>query len=147
MIYTNYTDRVGCSGVSHIAISDHSLVYVYRKLSPVLTSKGHPSISYRIFRNFDRENFRNEISRQEWSSDESEDPSLVRSDWKTKFLRVINSHASFRTRRTELNKTPWINSALRKGMRYRDAAKRKAKRIKNPQDWANYRKLRNRINN
>ena len=34
-----------------------------------------------------------------------------------------------------------------KGMRCRDAAKRKAVRTKNPQDWANYRKLRNQINN
>jgi len=32
-------------------------------------------------------------------------------------------------------------------MRCRDAAKRKAVRTKNPQEWANYRKLRNRINN
>ena len=31
-------------------------------------------------------------------------------------------------------------------MRCRDAAKRKAIRTKNPLDWANYRKLRNRIN-
>ena len=31
-------------------------------------------------------------------------------------------------------------------MRCRDAAKRKAVRTKNSQDWANYRKLRNRIN-
>jgi len=64
LIYTNYTERVGCSGVSHIAISDHSLVYVYRKLSSDLPSKGHSSISYRNFRNFDRENFRNEIAQQ-----------------------------------------------------------------------------------
>lgn len=26
LIYTNYTDRVVCSGVSHIGISDHSLI-------------------------------------------------------------------------------------------------------------------------
>ena len=32
LIYTNYTDRVSCSEVSHIGISDHSLVYVYRQL-------------------------------------------------------------------------------------------------------------------
>jgi len=33
--------------VSHIAISDHSLVYVYRKLSSDLPSKGHslPSLT------------------------------------------------------------------------------------------------------
>ncbi|CAH3164484.1 unnamed protein product [Pocillopora meandrina] len=72
LIYTIYVDRVGCSGVSRIAISDHSLVYVYRKISSDLPSKGHSSIFYRNFRNFDRENFRNEISQQDWSFNESE---------------------------------------------------------------------------
>ena len=124
-----------------------SLVYVYRKISSDLPSKGHSSISYRNFRNFDRENFRNEISQQDWSFNESENPNLVWSNWKTKFLRVVNSHAPFRTRCTKLNKTPWINSGLKKGMRCRDTAKRKAIKIKNAQEWANYRKLQNRINN
>ena len=32
-------------------------------------------------------------------------------------------------------------------MRCRDAAKKKAIKTKNPKDWANYRKLRNQINN
>ena len=72
---------------------------------------------------------------------------VVWSNWKTNFLRIVNSHAPLRTRRTKLNKTPWINSASKKGMRCRDAAKRIAVRTKNPQDWANYRKLQNRINN
>ena len=97
LIYTNYTDRVSCSGVSHIGISDHSLVYVYRKLFSDSSSKGHSFISYRNFRNFNRENFRNEISQQDWSFDESEDPNLVWSNWKIKFLRVVNSHAPIRT--------------------------------------------------
>ena len=84
LICTNYTYRIGCSGVSHIAISDHSLVYVYWKIS---------SICNRNFRNFDPENFRNEVSQQDWSFNESEDPNLVWSNWKTKFLRVVNSLA------------------------------------------------------
>ena len=117
------------------------------KLSSDLPSKGHSSISYRNFRKFDLENFRNEIAQQEWSFDESQDPNLAWSNWKTKFLRIVNSLAPFRTRRTKLSKAPWINSTLMKVMRCRDAAKRKAVRKKNPQDWANYRKLRNQINN
>ena len=52
--------------------------------------------------------FRNEISQQDWSFDESEDPNLVWSNWKTKFLRVVNSHAPIRTRRAKLNNLPWI---------------------------------------
>ena len=56
---------------------------------------------------------------------ESEDPNLVWSNWKTKFLRVVNSHAPIRTRRAKLNNIPWINSALKNDMRCRDAAKRR----------------------
>ena len=89
LIYTNYADRVGCSGVSHIAISDHSLVYVYQKISSDLPSKGHSSISYRNFRNFDCENFRNEISQRDWSFNESEDPNLAWSNWKTKICALL----------------------------------------------------------
>ena len=38
LIYTNYADMVGWAGVSHIAIGDHSLVYVYREVSSDLPS-------------------------------------------------------------------------------------------------------------
>ena len=57
-----------------------------------------------------------------------------RSNWKIKYLSAVNTHAPFGTTREKLNKTPWINSALKKGMRCRDAAKRKAIKTKNPQD-------------
>ena len=33
LIFTNRAENVYCSGVSHVAISDHSLVYAYRKIS------------------------------------------------------------------------------------------------------------------
>ena len=65
---------------------------------------------------------------------------------KQNFMRVVNSRAPIRTRRAKLNNIPWINSSLKNGMRCRDAAKKKAIRTKNPQDWANYRKLQNKIN-
>lgn len=53
---------------------------------------------------------------------------------KQNIVSSVNSQAPFRTRRAKLDKTPWINSALKKGMRCRDAAKRKAIKTKNPQD-------------
>ena len=113
LIYTNYTDRVGCSEVSNIAISDHSVVYVYRRLSSDLPY--FPSLT-EIFEILIVKNFEWNVSERlvvRWT----EDPNLLWSDWKPKFLRVFNSHAPFRTRRAKLNKTPWINSALKKGVR------------------------------
>ena len=45
------------------------------------------------------------------------------------------------------NNYVWINSELKKGMRDRDAAKRKAMASNDPRDWAKYKKLRNTIYN
>ena len=68
-------------------------------------------------------------------------------DWKTKFLDVVNFHAPIRTRRARIKKAPWINSEFKKGMRDRDATKRKAMASHDLGDWAKYKKLRNTINN
>ena len=83
LIYTNYVDRVACSGVSHIGISDHSLIYVYRKLSLASFSTGHSTISYRNFLNLNRESFRNDTAQQDWFCNGSEDPNGLWTDWKT----------------------------------------------------------------
>ena len=48
LIYTNSSERVVCSGVAHVGISDQSLVYVYRKLSFDLP-KGHTSVTKGLF--------------------------------------------------------------------------------------------------
>ena len=129
----------------HIGISDHSLIYVYRKLSPEFAFKGRSTKTYRNFSNFNRENFRRDISRQDWSCT-SDDPNVLWADWKAKFLSIVNSHAPIKTKRVRSGKVPWITSDLRKGMRDRDVAKRKAVKSNNPQDWAMYKRLRNRIN-
>ena len=66
VILTNTPDKIVCSGVSHIGISDHSLVYVFRKLSTGTFTKGHSSVTYRKFKNFDSTRFRNDIYLQNW---------------------------------------------------------------------------------
>ena len=41
-----------------LGISDHSLVYVYGKLSIDRPSKGHTTVTHRKFKNFNSSNFR-----------------------------------------------------------------------------------------
>ena len=53
LIFTNTPDRVVCSGVSHIGISDHSLVFAFRKVSVESTKNGHATVKYRKFKNFE----------------------------------------------------------------------------------------------
>ena len=43
-IFTNTPDRVVCSGVSHIGISDHSLVDAFRKVSIESTANKHTTL-------------------------------------------------------------------------------------------------------
>ena len=73
LIFTNCPERVVCSGVAHISISDHSLVYVFRKLS-INFRKGHTSVMYRNFKTFNRAKFRNDVYNENW---EFMDSSLV----------------------------------------------------------------------
>ena len=57
-IFTNTPDKIVCSGVSHdVGISDHSLIYAFRKLSTGLHNKGHSTVNYRKFKNFNCESF------------------------------------------------------------------------------------------
>ena len=49
VIFTNCPDKIVCSGVRHKSISDHSIVFPYRKLSINRTSRGHNVLTYRNF--------------------------------------------------------------------------------------------------
>ena len=46
VIFTNLPDNTTCSGVSHIGISDHRLIVVYRKISSPPVIKGTSTITY-----------------------------------------------------------------------------------------------------
>ena len=121
----------------------------HRKLSPAFPAKGHSTISYRNFKNFNRDSFRNDTAQQDWTCSGSDDPNVLWADLKTKFLDVVNFRAPLRTRRARIKKkkAPWINSELKKGTRDRDAAKRKAMASNDPRDWVKCKKLRITINN
>ena len=64
LIFTSHQDNIICSGVSHVGISDHSLVYAWCKISIPVCSKGINLIYYRQFKHFNSTNFRNDILTQ-----------------------------------------------------------------------------------
>jgi hypothetical protein len=98
MIFANSPDRVVCSGVAHISISDHSQVYVYRKLTVNLVNSGQCTVSCRNFKDFDSTKFRNDISMQSW--DCIDNPNSMWCAWKNIFSAVIDRHAPLRSKRT-----------------------------------------------
>ncbi len=148
VIFTNMPDKIVCSGVSHIGISDHSLVYAFRKLSTGLSRKGHSTVSYRNFKNFNSSSFRNDICQQNWDIIMNFDnPNDMWHVWKDTFNSVAEKHAPLRTKRVRASKSPWITPELKRRMHQRDVLKIKASRSNNPGDWAAFKQIRNLVNN
>ena len=148
LIFTNTPHRVVCSGVSHIGISDHSLVYAFRKVSIESTTYKHTTLRYRKFKNFNSDHFRNDICQQDWSNIENySDPNLMWAAWKQLFLECVNKHAPLHVKRARASKSPWITPYLKKRMHDRDILKLKASRSKDANDWLQFKKCRNLVNN
>ena len=147
VIYTNCPNKIVCSGVSHIGISDHSLVFTYRKVSADPPKRGHSTISYRKLGKFNSADFCSDIAQHDWGSiDQLNNPNDMWVKWKEMFLECIDRHAPLKSKRVRLSKSPWINSNLKKLMHKRDILKLEAIRSKNPNDWREFRKHRNFVN-
>ena len=147
LIFTSHPEGVVCSGVSHLGISDHSLIYVYRKLAIPPASKGVNTVVMRDFKHFDSDSFRNDISSLSWDCiNDMSDPNAMWSEWKSLFLSVCNKHAPIRTRRTRAYKSPWINSELKSLIHFKKCLKIKAIQSNDPVDWNAFKRFRNSLN-
>ena len=92
VIFTSHPDNVSCYGVSHVGISDHSLIYVFRKISLPSAVRGNSTVSYRQFKNFDRNRFRSDILAQPWADLMGMDnPNEMWSKWKALFLGPVQT--------------------------------------------------------
>ena len=150
LIFTNCPNRVvyRCSGVSHIGISGHSLVYAFRKLSIGLSAKGHSIVSYRKLKIFNTANFRSDICFQGWDSINSfDDPNSMWRAWQNTFSNVVDRHAPIRIKRVRTSKSPWITPQLKQSMHDRDVLKIIAIRSNDLSDWRVFRNCRNTVNN
>ncbi|XP_031556954.1 uncharacterized protein LOC116293638 [Actinia tenebrosa] len=147
VILTNSPDRVVRSGVVHIGISDHSLVYTIRKIA-IPTNNNHCKISFRSAKNFDSDKFLMDLATLPWDClDNKESPDDMWDRWKELFLSVLDSHAPIKTKRIRNKKSPWMTTDLRKAMYDRDKMKQKATQTNSRDDWSDYKSIRNRVNN
>ncbi|KAK2565773.1 hypothetical protein P5673_010036 [Acropora cervicornis] len=91
--------------VSHIGISDHSLIYAIRKS---FISTGVPTIiNSRQLRNFDPTMFRRDLALAPWQSVENiTDPNVAWNAWRNMFLNICDSHAPFRRKKVRSSNSP-----------------------------------------
>ena len=132
----------------NVSISDHSLIYAFRKLSTGIYNKDHSTITYRNFKHFDLHSFRADIRAQNWTDiNNFNNPNDMWRVWKNTFNNVVGKHAPLRTRRVRSSKSPWITPKLKQNMHKRDILKLKAIRSKDTNDWAIFKRFRNYVTN
>jgi hypothetical protein len=88
---TNSLSTTVDSGVIHLSISDHSMVYIIRKAHYVQT--GTRNIETRSMKTFNRDSFLSELGQQPY-----EDPNVMWATWKVLLMNLIDRHAPLRTR-------------------------------------------------
>ena len=100
------------SDVDHIGISDHSLIYVCRKIS---IPRNEPKvIRSRQYKHYDKNSFLAELRDIMQYMINDNNPDVLWEDFKTKFLLVADVHAPQITRKVKSEYTPWMTNNIKK---------------------------------
>lgn len=114
LIIVSKADKITTAGVSHLGISDHSLVYANLQMRKRITN---PQVTKTInnYKNFNQTKFRNDIECAPWSVceifDDIEDQVWA---WQCLYREIASDHISTRQVRKRVNKLPWINNEIKK---------------------------------
>ena len=122
-------DKILEAGVVDLGISDHSLVYICRKISIL---KEPPKIVFsRQFENYSSYQFKEELRLSFYTSrySTSNDPNVLWNEFKSNFLAVAEKHAPIRQRRVKREHKPWLTKEIKRLMYHRDYLKRQSVRF------------------
>ena len=148
IILTNNPARLTFSGVCHIGISDHSLVFGIRKISGNTMNK-HKYVTSRSLKKFQPDDFINDLKRMPWHNltvKTEADPNVIWSEWKTMFNSVADKHAPLKKKCVRHRNSPWITSDVKKLITSRINAKKLAVKTGLKSDWDQFRRKRNQVN-
>ena len=142
---TNCPENIMNSGVVHVGISDHSLIYNCQKISFVKTQP--KLIESRNYKNYNPGHFNrdldNLLNQYTW---ESNDPDVLWFQFKFVFNKVADIHVPLRSRKVRNKYSLWLNDYIRKQINYRDNLRKKAVKTKSTYFHNAYKKARNKVN-
>ena len=100
------------------------------------------------YRRFDYNKLKDDLKNADWS------PVYIShsiSDSLQAFNRILTQffdrHALFATKRTNTNISPWLTVELKNEINYRDVLQRKFRKSKTTENYENYKRPRNKVNN
>ena len=118
LILTNKEENISKSGVIHLGLSDHSMIFAIRKHC---IPKSRENVKYiRNFKNFNANDFLTDLSQTPWENiAQYDNPNVCWRVWYSLYLQVLDRHAPLRRMRTRGNSLPWIswifNLSIKKG--------------------------------
>ena len=117
-------------------------------MQPMSNNEGHKLIKFRDYKNFDENEFLNDITESEGLKNILSETDVVRvwQSWKTEFLKHCNNHPPFVERRLKSRSNPWMTPNIVKSMYRRDFLHKKAVMSNDPFAWEQYKCLRNAVN-
>ena len=135
------------SGVYETTISDHYLVYCVKRFRDT-AKKQHKNVSTRQMKNFNEENFLNDLQQIDWKSivSNTDDINLIVEQWTNMFSLILEKHAPLRCRRVSEKFCPWLTKDFKCLSATRDRLKLAAVRSKSKIIMDAYKQMRNRVN-
>ena len=128
LFITNNVPTIIDFGTYPVSISDHYLIYAVRKIG---IPRNNPKfIVTRNLKHFDERQTKFDLQSARWPPIKSNnDVNEAWTQWKTKFLEILDKHAPHCVVRARNKPAPWINATVRKQMHERDALKKKAQHV------------------
>ena len=140
-IYSSDSHAITDVKVSNSSISDHNPVFCSWTLKhKKLTNKGHKTVEYRSFKNFNELAFLHDISLINFDKIYNINcPNKAFDYLNETLLTVVNKHAPIRKKRVKNhNLPPWLTKEITSEMSLRD-------KYKSNKDFENYKKQRNKV--
>ncbi|XP_051950049.1 uncharacterized protein LOC127620831 [Xyrauchen texanus] len=145
LILVSERENISQSGVLDIALSDHNVTFCTRKISKSQLKTGnHSSIRYRCTKHYTTEDFKERLSRRDWSDVlGSNDVDGAWSLFKQHFLAALDNVAPMKETRIKQRSAIWMTSDILDLIRQRDKWFRKFKRSTLSCDYDKYIYFRN----
>ena len=144
LAFSNRHETIIKSGVYHVGMSDHSLIYIHRKIS--IPRKQPKIINTRQFKHHNLEIYKHDLAKILENQPQDDDPNMLWEDWKSKFLLVADMHAPPVTSRVRSGHAPWLTSEIKKKIYDRDFLKKKSIKTGSIHFFNAYKKTRNQLN-
>ena len=122
---TNSPTKIAKSGVVHLAISNHALIYMTYKAQYERT--GTRIIRTRQLKHFDKASYLRDLQQKAWTGvDTLDNPNHMWSMWKEMLMQSIDKYAPLKFKRAGNKKFSWVTDKTRHEMHKRNFLKKES---------------------